>query len=68
MTPRHIFDAQGRWVVFVVGPDVFLRDGEWLGNLSANNEIRDRKGRLMGALDRAGRVSLSGGISTIAAA
>lgn len=68
MTPRHIFDAKGNWVAFVVGPDLFLRDGEWLGNLTAKNEILDRKGRLMGVLDKAGRLSLRAGVSVIEAA
>ncbi|MBI3812782.1 MAG: hypothetical protein HY283_11380 [Nitrospirae bacterium] len=68
MTPRHIYDAEGFWVAFVVGTDVFLRGGEWLGRLSGEketgekeagtNEIRDRDGHLRGLMDERGRMSL----------
>lgn len=63
MTPRHIYDAEGFWVAFVVGTEVFLRGGEWLGRLSGEkeagaNEIRDRDGHLRGLMDDNGRVSL----------
>lgn len=64
MTPRHVYDAEGYWVAFVVGAEVFLRGGEWLGRLSGEkeagtNEIRDRDGQLRGLLDARGRMSLS---------
>lgn len=58
MTPRHVYDAEGYWVAFVVGTEVFLRGGEWLGRLSGENEIRDRDGHLRGLLDARGRMSL----------
>jgi len=63
MTPRHIYDAEGYWVAFVVGTEVFLRGGEWLGRLSGEsgagtNEIRDREGQLRGVLDERGGLSL----------
>ena len=58
MTPRHIYDAEGYWVAFVVGMEVFLRGGEWLGQLSGENEIRDRDGHLRGLLNARGQMSL----------
>ncbi|HEY5593834.1 MAG TPA: hypothetical protein VIL61_01575 [Nitrospiria bacterium] len=63
MTPRHIYDAEGYWVAFVVGMEVFLRGGEWLGRLSnergaGENEIRDRDGHLRGLLNACGQMSL----------
>jgi len=58
MTPRHIYDAEGYWVAFVVGTEVFLRGGEWLGQLSGTKVIRDRDGQLRGLLDEGGRLSL----------
>ncbi len=58
MTPRHIYDAEGFWVAFVVGTEVFLRGGEWLGRLSGTKEIRDREGQLRGRLDERGGLSL----------
>ncbi len=63
MTPRHVYDAEGYWVAFVVGTEVFLRGGEWLGRLSGEkeageNEIRDRDGHLRGLLDARGWMSL----------
>jgi hypothetical protein len=56
MTPRHIYDADGYWVAFVVGTEVFLRGGEWLGRLSGDYEIRDQDGQLRGILDDGGRL------------
>ncbi len=58
MTPRHVYDLEGYWVAFVVGTEVFLRGGEWLGRLSSENEIRDRDGHLRGVIDERGRLSL----------
>jgi hypothetical protein len=58
MTPRHIYDVERYWVAFVVGTEVFLRGGEWLGRLSGTNEIRDRDGQLRGLLDARGQMSL----------
>jgi hypothetical protein len=63
MTPRHVYDKEGYWVAFVVGTEVFLRGGEWLGRLSGErgagtNEIRDRDGHLRGLLDEHGGLSL----------
>jgi hypothetical protein len=58
MTPRHIYDVEGYWVAFVVGAEVFLRGGEWLGQLAGNNEIRDREGELRGVVDEQGRLSI----------
>jgi len=51
MDPRHIYDVDGYWVAFVVGTEVFLRGGEWLGRLSSKNEIRDHDGQLRGFMD-----------------
>ncbi|MBI3596181.1 MAG: hypothetical protein HY203_03390 [Nitrospirae bacterium] len=56
MTPRHIYDAEGYWVAFVVGTEVFLRGGEWLGRLSDHHEIRDQDGQLQGFMDDDGRL------------
>lgn len=56
MAPRHICDAEGFWVAFVVGAEVFLRGGEWLGRLGENNAIFDHYGRVRGFLDDAGRL------------
>ncbi len=28
---RHLFNSDGYWVAFLVGPDLFWRDGERLG-------------------------------------
>jgi hypothetical protein len=58
MTPRHVYDLEGYWVAFVVGTEVFLRGGEWLGRLSGENEVRDRDGQLRGVIDERGRLSL----------
>jgi len=58
MTPRHLYDEEGYWVAFVVGTEVFLRGGEWLGRLSGSNVIRDREGQLRGLMDEGGRLSL----------
>lgn len=51
MTPRHLYDAEGYWIAFVVGSDVFLRGGEWLGQLMEKSEIRDREEGLIGLVD-----------------
>ena len=56
MAPRHIFDADGYWVAFAVGAEVFLRGGEWLGRLAGDNEIRDHDGQLRGFMDEEGRL------------
>lgn len=58
MTPRHVYDEEGYWIAFVVGTEVFLRGGEWLGRLSGTNEIRDRVGHLRGLLDERGGLAL----------
>lgn len=57
MTPKHIHDAEGFWVAFTVGPEVFLRGGEWLGRMTANNEIRDHDGHLRAIVDEEGRLT-----------
>ena len=56
MAPGHIYDAEGYWVAFVVGADLFLRGGEWLGRLAGNHEIRDQDGQLRGFMDDEGRL------------
>jgi hypothetical protein len=56
MAPKHIYDAEGYWVAFVVGAEVFLRGGEWIGRLADNNEILGQNGQLRGFLDDAGRL------------
>jgi hypothetical protein len=56
MAPRHIYDSDGYWVAFVVGTEVFLRGGEWLGRLSGDYEIRDQDGHLRGIMDDGGRL------------
>jgi hypothetical protein len=56
MVPRHIYDADGYWVAFVVGTEVFLRGGEWLGRMAGDNEIRDQDGHLRGFMDDEGRL------------
>jgi hypothetical protein len=58
MIPRHVFDAEGYWIAFIVGKEVFLRGGEWLGRLSADDEIRDQNERLRGFLDSSGCLSI----------
>lgn len=58
MTPRHVFDEEGYWIAFIVGSEVFLRGGEWLGRLSGENEIRNNDGELRGVLDKGDRLSL----------
>ena len=56
MTPRHVYDAEGYWVAFVVGTEMFLRGGEWLGRLNGENAVRDRDGQLRGLMDERGRL------------
>lgn len=51
MTPRHVYDPEGFWIAFVVDSEVFLREGDWLGRLVGEHEIRDKKGNLVGLLD-----------------
>ena len=63
MAPRHIFDADGYWVAFAVGTEVFLRGGEWLGRLAGDNEIRDRDGQLRGFMDDGGRLLMVESVS-----
>lgn len=58
MTPKHIYDSEGYWIAFVVGPEVFLRGGEWLGSLTGQNEIRDHDGNLRGLLDERDQLSV----------
>ncbi|HUK57229.1 MAG TPA: hypothetical protein VLY20_11270 [Nitrospiria bacterium] len=58
MTPKRIYDAEGYWVAFAVGAEVFLRGGEWIGQLAGNHEIRDRQGQLRGFMDEEGRLSM----------
>lgn len=50
MDPKHIFDADGRWVCFIVGEDVFSKDGEYLGSLSEDgNSLQDKMVSLLQA-------------------
>jgi len=58
MIPRHVFDAEGYWIAFLVGKEVFLRGGEWLGRLSGEIEVRDQDDRLRAVLDGHGRLSI----------
>jgi hypothetical protein len=58
MDPSRVFDAEGYWIAFIVGKEVFLRGGEWLGRLTADNEIRDQNERLRGFLDTSGCLSI----------
>lgn len=51
MTPRHVYDVEGYWVAFVVDSEVFHREGDWLGRLVGEYEIRDKNGDLVGLLD-----------------
>ena len=50
VTPRHIYNADGYWIAFIVGTEVFRRGGEWLGQLCGRTEVRDHDGRLRGLL------------------
>jgi len=58
MIPGHVFDAEGYWIAFIVGKEVFLRGGEWLGRLGTDNDIRDHDGRLRGFLNTSGCLTI----------
>jgi hypothetical protein len=60
MSPRHIYDADGYWVAFIVGNDVFDRAGERLGHLVDGQEIYGVKGDHLGTLTDEGRLVPSG--------
>lgn len=56
MSPRHIYNAEGYWVAFVVDGDVFDRSGDWLGHLVNGQEIYGVDGEHLGTLTEDGRL------------
>ncbi len=54
MNPKHIFDADGRWVCFIVGEDVFSKDGHWLGTVRQGRDIYGKDGEYLGSLSEDG--------------
>ena len=54
MDSRHIFDADGRWICFIVGEDVFTKDGRWLATVRKGRDIYGRDGSYLGSLSKDG--------------
>ena len=57
-SPTHCYDARGYWIAFIVGLEVFLREGEYLGRLDENRGVYDQEGRLRARLEGEDRISL----------
>jgi hypothetical protein len=47
MDPKHIFNADGRWVCFVVREDVFSKDGHWPGTVRQGRGIYGKDGEYL---------------------
>ena len=50
MSPRHIYNSEGRWVAFVVDGDVFSRSGDLIARVVNRCEIYGLDGSLLGTL------------------
>jgi hypothetical protein len=56
MLSKHLYNADGRWIAFIVGTDVFNRFGTLIGRFINNREIQNMDGRIMGFLSEDGHL------------
>lgn len=58
MDSRHLYSHEGHWIAFLVGEDLFWRDGERLGWLQRGGVVRSRGGELIGRVTDRGIIEL----------
>jgi hypothetical protein len=76
MESRHLFSADGHWVAFLVGEDLFWRDGQRLGWFQPSGGrpgagwsggiVTSRDGGQIGLITEHGVIELSAALSVVA--
>ena len=54
MSPRHIYDSEGRWVAFIVDGDMFDCSGDLIARIVNRRDVYSLNGSLLGTIKEDG--------------